>query len=320
MPKASQARRHDLAAGYQAPFSVLTSVSLAHPDQWLANDGGRFSVVRLNFFADVSNVSKPVAFMEGEPMPGGSQRQGSVPEALGVLDLPGLGRSLVTDELVSDLHAAVRKSGRGSLDETYGQLRDDVRSAVVAAAWRPGRQSAAVPFPVARKVAQHSIRVRDADSDRTLLIGERTVTLYLAYADYMHVTYKRKRLGRNLVRSKTPPYEDGRTAKLNEVEMDGFPFAAFKILEAESFGQPSDKCRAVTTDDIATVEFIDPPDALSTASERIRRKVVSLYRVSNAAFPVRKNIALQRDWTERDLAALPIGPDTVTVRASLLRD
>ena len=165
-----------------------------------------------------------------------------------------------------------------------------------------------------RKHPLHALRVRDGDAPSTLLFGERYVTLYLAYVDYLSVTYKRKFFGRNLIRSKTPPSTERRTALHNVLDMGGFPFASYRVLEAESVGTVTKKCEVVDATEIGRAKIVAPPPADAKVRKTVEKHVASFYRLSNAAFPLSREMARKRDWTEEDLRELLPGPDYRKVR------
>jgi len=319
VPKLSQApRKTALDAAYKRPVSILTAVSLAHHAKWLTLDRGEFAVVRLNFLADVSHVHQPRAYLEGAEIAAPPAGRKHTVAPFGQLNLHDTAAALVTDQLVDEIRQIVRENPQVDDDDQRTKLGQAIKESIVAHRWRPDAQDLTT-LQLVRGRHPTRLRVRDAINEPRVLLGARTVTLYLAFVDYMFVTYKTKLFGRNLVRTKKPLFESGRTVHVNEFEMNGFPFASFNVLEAESVGTPGRGYRPIDLATSHTAEIISAPAPNRLARETIETDVISLYRISNATFPMCRRHALKRDWTEEELDALDMGPDDYVVRTGDLR-
>jgi hypothetical protein len=293
------------------PLCIQTSVDLADRSKWTCLQPGSFSAVRFNFVADVSHVKRPRAYsvLSEDVGTNGLKRR---PSPLGQVDLAKTCKAIVADDVIERLHEVVRGKG-GRRTHTYQQVNDAVRNVIVSSAPRSGAGLLA-PSIVRRGGGDKIPRRRDVDNE-VLLLGVREVTLYLAFVDYLVVTYKRRPIGRHLVRYKAPSFLQDTHARANELDMSGFPFLTFQMYEAHSFGDIPDDATRIDVDDLDKMVFADAPAACSTAIREVAGRIASLYQVANAAFPMNRDVAAQRTWTEETLAALPLGPHRHRIRA-----
>lgn len=317
MPKVTQAAtRKARDERERRSLCIETSVDLAHPDKWRSTTRGEYAVVRLNFVADISHVKRPRAYYRDDIAANLDANAKRTRSPLAQVDVLETARGLITGDVTDQLHQAVRAAYQKNSGDIYADLRSALKSVVVANACRPSPAGRSIP--VVRRGGRDKVRVRDDRTDPVILLGARDVTLYLAYVDYMLVTYKRKRLGRNLVRIKTPAYQGQFTLRRNEIVMDGFPFASFRVLEVESVGTPSDRLRPASAADLDNANVMDapPPDRTVTTDDC---SAATLYNVSSAAFPMRREMALRHDWTEEDLAELPLESDNLEIAVKTLK-
>lgn len=134
----------------------------------------------------------------------------------------------------------------------------------------------------------------------------RAVDAYLVWADFLDVEYSRTTLGLRKRRVKHPAFIDGRAARQNEVELR-VPLGAFRywrLLPESSYAIREENYRNPILDTTAI-------ERMEIAKPRLFEKkycdsdILSLYALSNAAFPLRW-VDRKGDWTREELEAIEL--------------
>ena len=182
------------------PLCIESSVDLTNRGRWTPIQAGVFSAVRLNFVADVSHVKRPRAFIStpNTVLQPGAKRLVS---PVGQIDVAKTCKPMVDTSLLASLHHVVREMA-GRRARPYDDINDAVRNVIVPSALRPNVE--VNTFKVIRGAPGKKIPLRDGAYPESVLLGVREVTLYLAYVDYLVVTYKQKYFGCHVLRNKTP--------------------------------------------------------------------------------------------------------------------
>lgn len=134
----------------------------------------------------------------------------------------------------------------------------------------------------------------------------RAVDVYLVWMDFLDVYYERTLARLRKKRVKNPPFTQGRLAAQNEVELK-VPLGSFeywKLLPESSYMIREENYKNQVKDP-SDVRRVDIGKPRLFESKGLRKDVVSLYQLANAAFPL-KWVDRKTEWTREELRAIEL--------------